>query len=35
VRTICDAVPLEVLRLAPNTLSPRVADVQAALLESA
>jgi hypothetical protein len=35
VRTICDAVPLEVLRLAPNALSPRVAEVHAALLESA
>jgi hypothetical protein len=35
VRTICDAVPLEALRLAPNALMPRVADVQAALLESA
>ena len=35
VRTICDAVPLEVLRLAPGALHvDRVADVQAALLES-
>ena len=34
VRTICDAVPLEVLRLAPGALTSRVADVQAALLES-
>jgi len=35
VRAICDAVPLEVLRLAPGALTSRVADVQAALLESA
>jgi len=35
VRTVCDAVPLEVLRLAPSALAPRVAEVQAALLESA
>jgi hypothetical protein len=35
VRTICDAVPLEVLRLAPSALQSRVHDVQAALLESA
>jgi hypothetical protein len=35
VRTVCDAVPLEVLRLAPGALTSRVAEVQAALLESA
>jgi hypothetical protein len=28
VRTICDAVPLEVLRLAPRRARPRVADVR-------
>jgi len=35
VRTICDAVPLEVLRLAPGVLTSRVAEVQAALLATA
>ena len=35
VRTICDAVPLEMLRLAPSALTSRVGEVQAALLESA
>ena len=35
VRTICDAVPLEVLRLAPSALASRASEVQAALLESA
>jgi hypothetical protein len=35
VRTICDAVPLEVLRLAPGALASRAGEVQTALLESA
>jgi hypothetical protein len=35
VRTICDAVPLEMLRLAPSALAARAGEVQAALLESA
>ena len=35
VRTIVDAVPLEVLRLAPSALGGRVAEVQDALLASA
>jgi hypothetical protein len=35
VRTIVDAVPLEMLRLAPSALAPRAGEVQAALLESA
>jgi hypothetical protein len=35
VRTICDAVPLEMLRLAPGALASRAGELQAALLESA
>ena len=35
VRTIVDAVPLEVLRLAPAALGSRVAEVQDALLATA
>ena len=35
VRTVVDAVPLEVLRLAPNVLTSRVAEVQEALLATA
>jgi hypothetical protein len=35
VRTIVDAVPLEVLRLAPSALGSHVAEVQDALLASA
>jgi hypothetical protein len=35
VRTICDAVPLEALRLAPSALAARLGDVHAALLAHA
>jgi hypothetical protein len=35
VRTIVDAVPLEVLRLAPSALASRVSEVQEALLATA